>query len=145
VYPEPRVTKFVAENFTPVRLHVKEHPEAMERFNVQWTPTVVILDANGVERHRIEGFLPTDEFLAQLMLGAAHVAFAEKRFDEAERRYREIVEKFPDTDAAPAAQYWAGVAHYKGTGDASALGATAKAFQSKYADSTWAKKASIWG
>lgn len=145
MYPEPRVTQFVKDNFTPVRLHVKTHPEAMERFNVQWTPTVVMLDSNGVERHRIEGYLDADELLGQLMLGAAHIAFAEKRFDDAERRYAEIVEKLPNTDAAPAGQYWTGVSKYKGTNDGSALAATAKAFQQRYGDTTWAKKASIWG
>jgi TolA-binding protein len=117
----------------------------MERFNVQWTPTVVMLDSAGTERHRIEGYLDADEFLSQLELGAAHIAFAEKRFDDAERRFRSIVEEFPDTDAGPAGQYWAGVAKYKGSGDGSALAATAQAFKSKYADTTWAKKASIWG
>ena len=44
MYPEPRVTQFILDNFTPVRLHVKTHPEAMERFNAQWTPTVLLLD-----------------------------------------------------------------------------------------------------
>jgi TolA-binding protein len=145
VYPEPRVTQFIAANFKPVRLHVKTHPEAMERFNVQWTPTVLVQDANGVERHRIEGFLDADEFLGQLMLGAAQVAFAEKRFDDAEKRFREIVEQLPNTDAGPAGQYWAGVAKYKGSGDGSALAATAQAFKARYAETTWAKKASIWG
>lgn len=144
MYPEQRVTQFINDNFTPVRLHVKTHPEAMERFNVQWTPTVLMLDAKGTERHRIEGYLDADEFLGQLELGAAQVAFAEKRFEEAERRFREIVETLPNTDAAPAAQYWAGVSKYKGTNDGSALAATAKAFQQRYSDTTWAKRASIW-
>jgi len=144
VYPEPRVDQLVGENFIPVRLHVKTHPEAMERFGANWTPTVILLDSNGVERHRIEGFLPADEFLAQLHLGLGHIAFANKRFDESERHFRTIVDKLPNTDAAPEAQYWMGVSRYKGNGDASALKATADAFQSRYSDSSWAKKASIW-
>ncbi len=145
MYPEPRVDHFVSEHFEPVRLHVKTHPEAMERFEVQWTPTVVMLDHAGKERHRIEGYLPASDFLGQVELGAAHVAFAEKRFDEAERLYRSIVEQLPDTDAAPAAQYWAGVSRYKATNDPSNLKATADAFRQRYSDSEWAKKASVWG
>jgi outer membrane protein assembly factor BamD (BamD/ComL family) len=128
-----------------VRLHVKKHPEAMERFDVMWTPTVLILDSGGNERYRIEGFLPTNDFLAQLHLGLAHTAFKTGRFDEAEKRFRTIVDQFPDNDAAAEAQYWAGVSKYKGSGDAAALGATAKAFHERYSDSPWAKKASIWG
>ena len=116
----------------------------MERFGANWTPTILILDSDGKERHRIEGFLPKDDFLAQVKLGLAHAAFVAKRFDEAERRFREIVERHPDSDAAPEAQYWAGVAKYKGTGNGAALGETAKAFQQHYQDSVWAKKASVW-
>src|SRR2546425_2235284 len=51
--------------------------------------------------------------LAQLMLGRARMAFQEQQWAEAERRFREIVEQLPDTDAAPEALYWAGVAPYK--------------------------------
>ena len=39
---------------------------------------------------------------------------------------------------------WAGVARYKATGDAAALKDTAERFKKRYADSTWAKKASVW-
>jgi len=144
VYPEPRVDKLVSESFIPVRLHVKKHPEAMECFGANWTPTVILLDSGGIERHRIEGFLPADDFLGQLLLGRGHIALANQRFDDAERDFRRIVDELPDSDAAAEAQYWMGVSRYKGSGDASALKATADAFRSRYSDSSWAKKASIW-
>jgi TolA-binding protein len=134
----------VTQNFTSVRLHVKTHPEVMGRFGANWTPTVMLLDANGTERHRIEGFLPTDDFLAQLKLGLAQLHFKTGRFDEAEKGFRSVVDEFPSSDPAAEALYWAGVSRYKGSGDGAALGDTAKAFQSRYADTPWAKKASIW-
>jgi TolA-binding protein len=56
-----------------------------------------------------------------------------------------VLDRFPATDAAPEAQYWRGVTRYKATNDAAALGETARAFKERYADSTWARKASIWG
>ena len=144
MYPESRVDKVVSEQFIPVRLHVKKHPEAMERFGANWTPTVILLDSGGTERHRIEGFLPADDFLAQLLLGLGHIAFANKRYEEAERYFKRIVDELPDSDAAAEAQYWVGVSRYRGSGDAAALKATADAFRSRYSDSSWAKKASIW-
>jgi hypothetical protein len=144
VYPNPKVTQFIVENMIPVRLHVKSHAADMERFAVQWTPTVLIVDPDEHERHRIEGFLPTDDFLIQLNIGLAHAAFRANRFDESERRYRAIVDQFPNSEAAAEAQYWAGVSKYKGSNDASALAQTAQAFKSRYSDSAWAKKASIW-
>jgi thioredoxin family protein/tetratricopeptide repeat protein len=144
VYPEARVSQLIVQNFVPVRLHVKKHPEAMGRFNVQWTPTVLILDSEGNERHRIEGYLPADEFLVQLNIGLAHAAFRTNRFADAEKLYRGILDRYPNSEFAPEAQYWAGVSKYKGSNDAGALKQTAEAFKSRYKDSSWAKKASIW-
>jgi hypothetical protein len=144
VYPETRVDQLVRESFVPVRIQVRTNPGAMERFNVQWTPTIALLDPEGKEHHRIEGYLDVEDFLAQLTLGLGHTEFAQKHWDSAEKWYREVLDRFPSTEAAPEAQYWLGVTRYKATNDASALGATARAFQEKYSDSAWAKKASIW-
>ena len=148
MYPDPRVTGFIANNFIAVRVHVKrnsdEYKKLSARFNAQWTPTVLIVDRDGHERHRIEGFLPADEFLHQLEIGAAHAAFARQDHGDAERRFRDIVNKYPESDVAAEALYWAGVSKYKATGDPSSLKDTAHAFGERYQRSTWAKKASIW-
>lgn len=117
----------------------------MKRFGVDWTPTVLILDANGNVQHKIEGFLPADEFLAQLQLGLGHADFTNGNFLDAERQFRDVCENLSGTDAAAEAMYWAGVSRYKGSNDASALKATAQAFKQKYQNSVWAKKASVWG
>ncbi|HVE65754.1 MAG TPA: thioredoxin [Thermoanaerobaculia bacterium] len=146
-YPDPRVETLIRDNFLPVRIHVRDEGASgwMARFAAQWTPTTLLLDSNGVERHRIEGFLPATDFAGQLVLGLAHAARAASDFAGAEKRYGEVLEKFPDADAAAEAQYWKGVSRYKATNDASALADTARAFQSRHADTPWAKKASVWG
>jgi hypothetical protein len=148
VWPDERVARFVAENFIPARVHVKDDAAAFktygEKYAAQWTPTILELDTEGVERHRIEGFLPADDFLAQLMLGRAKIDFQQQKWQDAEKMFRKVYEELPDTDAAPEALYWAGVARYKGSGDSTALKETARAFTTRYKDSSWAKKASIW-
>jgi hypothetical protein len=148
VYPDERVVRLVTSEFLPIRVHVRDadgvYARVSERLNANWTPTVLMLDDAGVERHRIEGFLPTEDFLAQLKLGLAKSAFQRGKFDEAERRFREIVAAHPQSEPAPEALYWAGVSRYKGTGAADALGETAQAFTTRYSDSAWAKKASVW-
>jgi TolA-binding protein len=148
VWPDERIVRFVSENFIPARVHVKDNPQEFkryaERYQAPWTPTILELDPDGVEQHRIEGFLPADDLLAQLMLGRARMAFQQQQWGEAERRFREIVERLPESDAAPEALYWAGVAPYKATGDPASLQATGRAFTTRYQDSTWAKKASVW-
>lgn len=148
MWPDPRVVKFVNDNFLAARVHVKDDAALFQKYgdkySAQWTPTILELDSDGVERHRIEGFLPNDDFLGQLMLGRAQMAFAAGEWDEAERRFREIVDKLPNTDAAPEALYWAGVAPYKKSHDASYLKRTSQAFKDRYQETSWAKKASIW-
>lgn len=105
---------------------------------------MLILDPNGVERHRIEGYLPTDEFRAQLELGLARVAFMSKNFKDAERRYAEVLERYPNSKSAPEALYWKGVSHYKATNDHAVLGELPALFKEKYPDSTWALRTAAW-
>lgn len=135
---------FIDNNFVPLEAHIKEHPAYFHRFDALWTPSVLILDPNGKERFRIEGYLPTDEFRAQLELGLARVAFMSKNWVDAERRYAEVIERYPDSKAAPEALYWKGVSHYKSTNDHTVLGELPAQFQEKYPDSTWALKTAAW-
>ena len=132
----------------PVRVHVKENAGEFkrlgERFGAQWTPTVLVIDGKAQERHRIEGFLPAGDFLAQLALGAAHAAFAAADYPTAARLFDDVVTSYPASDAAPEAQYWSGVSRYKGTGDAAALHDTARRFTERFQDTSWAKKSSVW-
>lgn len=149
MWPDERVARFVNEGFLPARVHVKQDPAAFQRYaelyKAPWTPTILLLDPDGLEHYRIEGFLPADDLLAQLMLGRARLAFDQQQWAAAERRFKEIVERFPETDAAAEALYWAGVAPYKATGDPSSLKQTAQAFKQRYQETPWAKKASVWG
>jgi TolA-binding protein len=88
--------------------------------------------------------LPKDEFRSQLELGLARVAFMNKDWAGAERRYAEVLEHYPDSKAAPEALYWKGVSNYKKTNDHTVLGQMPALFQQKYPDSTWALKTIAW-
>jgi TolA-binding protein len=127
-----------------VEAHIKEHPVWFHRFEANWTPTVLILDSKGAERHRIEGYLPKDEFQAQLEMALARIEFDRKKFADAERLFGEVAEKFPGTSSAPEAIYWRGVSKYSGNQDHTVLGATAQELQKKAPESVWAKKATPW-
>lgn len=109
-----------------------------------WTPTALVLESSGSERYRSEGYLPNLEFCAQLEMGLARIAFMHKQWAEAERRYIEVAEKYPNTSAAPEAIYWRGVSRYKATNDHTALGEVATKLREKYQSSVWMLKASIW-
>jgi outer membrane protein assembly factor BamD (BamD/ComL family) len=109
-----------------------------------WTPTVLVMDADGEERWRIEGYLSRDEFRAQLEMGLARIAFMHKQWAEAEERYARVLERYPQTAAAPEAMYWRSVSHYKRTNDHTVLGTVAAELSQNYQDSVWAQKASVW-
>jgi hypothetical protein len=148
VWPDERVARFVNEHFLAARVHPQKNPDDFkkygERYSAQWTPIVLLLDSDRVEHFRLEGFLPADDFLGHLMLGWARMAFDAGQWAEAEARYREIVARLPNTEAAAEALYWAGVAPYKATGNPASLKATGEAFKQQYRNSPWAKKASVW-
>jgi TolA-binding protein len=105
---------------------------------------VLILDPNGEERYRIEGYLPKEEFRAQLESGLARVAFMSKNFADAERRYSALLDRYPNSKAAAEALYWTGVSHYKLTNDHTILGELPEMFRQKYPDSIWALKTAAW-
>lgn len=128
----------------PLAAHIKEHPAYFHRFDALWTPTVLLMDPNGVERHRIEGYLPVEEFRAQLELGLARIAFMSKDWVEAERRYAAVVDRYPNTKTAPEALYWKGVSRYKLTNDHLVLGELPDQFEQKYPDTLQALKTAAW-
>lgn len=136
--------RFINENFVPVTAHIKKRPAYFHRFDVLWTPTVLILEAKGIERERNEGYLPNAEFRARLEMGLARIAFMHKQWGEAERRYDEVAGRYSNTTAAPEAIYWRGVSRYKATNDHAALNQVADELKEKFQGSVWTLKSSIW-
>lgn len=144
VYGQEDVMRFVNECFVPIKIDIKEHPESFARFNIDWTPTVIISDHEGKERHRVVGFLPTEDFLAQLQLGIAKVAFSTEKYEESRKGFAAVGRLHSETSAAPEGIYWAGVSAYRASGKTESLTQCAEELKQKYPDSDWAKKASVW-
>ena len=88
--------------------------------------------------------MPKQDFEAQLEMALARIAFKEKRWPDAERIYREVVAKYPNTSSAPEARYWRAVTHYKGTNDHTVLGQVAQELKANAPESVWTKKAIPW-
>jgi hypothetical protein len=139
------VASFIRENFVPLGAHIKEHPAWFKRFDAIWTPTILVMDADGHERWRIEGYLPKDEFRAQLEMGLARVDATQKKWDAAGRRYAHVAEAYPNAKVAPEALYWRDVSTYNATHDHVPLQNVAKELRERYPDSEWTMKASVWG
>jgi len=105
---------------------------------------VLILDPNGKERHRIDGYLPNEEFRAQLELGLARVAFMSKDFVDAERRYAAVLERYGPTKSAAEALYWKVVSNYQANHDHTVLGELPEMYRQRYPESIWALKTAAW-
>ena len=116
----------------------------MKRFSVKWTPTVIIFDADGSEHHRFIGFLPPEDFVAQLILGKGKAAFDQDRFEQAIQCFQEILVRYPRADAAPEAQYLLGVTKYKASHDPKELKLGLEVLQRGYPNSEWTKKAQVY-
>ena len=102
------------------------------------------MDSQGVERYRIEGYLPKNWFRARLEMGRARVAFMHKKFADAEKLYANVIDNYGDTGAAAEAIYWRGVCHYKATNDHTVLGEVATELGAKSPDDEWALKSLPW-
>lgn len=139
-YPQPSVTSFLQNQLVPLRVQFDRQPLSAA-FNVQWTPTLITLDAGGKEHHRTLGFLPAEELIASLLLGMAKCNFDAGRFDEALIDLKDILEHYSETDAAPEAAYYRGVDEYKKSSDPKYLKIAYNVLAEKHPDSEWTKRA----
>ena len=79
-YPDHRTVDFVSRFMIAHRENITGRSNLAAQFQVEATPTIVILDGDGREHHRIVGFLPPEEFIPSLMLGIAKGEYANRRF-----------------------------------------------------------------
>ena len=140
-YPNPNVADFLRTHVIPVKVLYYQQPLS-GRFRVVWTPTVILLDSDGNELHRNEGFLPPDRLLPALMLGMGKVRLHSRNFKEAMTHLSQLVTKYPDSEEAPEALYFAGVARFRDTNDLRVMRETYEKMSNKYPGSSWTVKAS---
>jgi hypothetical protein len=103
-----------------------------------------VLDADGEERYRIEGYLPKDWIRARLEIALARVAFMRKQWQEAEKIVAAVAGRHPDLAVAAEAIYWRAVCQYKTTNDHTVLAPAAKELSENYPGNEWTLKAGPW-
>ncbi|HYW73174.1 MAG TPA: hypothetical protein VE961_19255 [Pyrinomonadaceae bacterium] len=102
------------------------------------------MDSAGVERYRVEGYLPRDWFRARLEMALGRLAFMKKKFADAEKVYAQIIEQRADTGVVAEAIYWRGVSRYKATNDHTVLGEFARELAERYPGDEWMLKSVPW-
>lgn len=105
---------------------------------------MILAEPDGTERYRFSGFLPTDDFLAELQLGLGRAAFSRGQFKDAETDFNAVVHDHAQSVAVPEAIYWRGVSAYKATNNPEPLKRAGETLREKYPASEWAKKSSVW-
>ncbi len=139
-YPNERVAKFLSLNFVPVQVEFSN--KAMtEKFSVSWTPTLLVLDADGREHYRTVGFFTPDDLIPTLMTAKGRWALDTDQLPEARALFEEVISCYPDKAAAAEALFFLGVAKYKMSHDPKPLRETYEELNSKFPQSTWAKQA----
>ncbi|MDF1613797.1 hypothetical protein [Desulfurivibrio dismutans] len=59
-YPESKVAQFIEKNLVPLRIPSDSKPYP-EKFNIKWTPALIVLGPNREEHHMVEQMPePTD-------------------------------------------------------------------------------------
>ncbi len=142
-YPDARVAEFIAKHYIPVKINVRDRPDIAAGYDVNWTPTMLIGDETGRAHFRVEGFLPPEDFVAQLALGLGRLELDRQRFPGAIHHFEAVSQRHRGSEAAAQALYWLGVARTKQSKDPAQLREAWNTLTSECPHSDWAKRANI--
>ena len=93
---------------------------------------MLLLDSDGKEQVRLEGYLPNNDFVAALMSGLGRIAFVQKKYADAERWHGDVVARFGQSHVAPEAMYSRAVSQYSASHDHTVLGKVAEELRKTY-------------
>ncbi|MDP3182785.1 MAG: hypothetical protein Q8M54_08225 [Desulfobaccales bacterium] len=139
-YPDEKAAKFIDLNFIPVQIPTSNEA-LMAKYVVKWTPTLLVLDADGREHYRAVGFFTPDELIASFMVGKGHWYLDNEQFPEAKGMFEEVQAVYPESEAAAEALFFNGVTRYKMTHDPKVLREAHDNLNAKFPKSMWTKQA----
>jgi tetratricopeptide (TPR) repeat protein len=144
-YPNNSVRDLLLEYAIPVQINNTDaaNNKLLHQIHHIWTPDIRILDYNGDELYRFDGFLPPPEFSARLLCGIAMAYLRSKRFDQAEAVYERVLREYSTSYAAPEAQYYLGVTRYRRDPDSDELLTQWVELRSRYPNSEYRVKQSF--
>lgn len=143
-FNDEQVAKVIERDTVPVMINIDEKKELGRKYRADWTPAFVIADEEGRELERFVGYLPPKEFIAQLLLSKGLADFHLERYREAVALFEELIDVCPDSELVPEAEYFIGASNFKVTGSAESLGEVCHTLNTKYPESLWTKRCSIW-
>lgn len=141
---DEKVLSIIEREAVGLKFDVNESKDLARERHIDWTPTFMIADERGVELERWVGYLPAQEFIEQMILSKGLAAFHLERLEEAVSEFEELVDKYPNSQYVPEAEYYLGAASYKQTGTTDVFGDACEILSRTHPDSIWTKKCSIW-
>lgn len=142
-YSTESVQAFITAEFIPLKSQCfwKERTDLMKEFDIAWTPTFLFHDTAGKVHRKLVGYLPTDDFLAQMVFAKGMIYFEKARNEEAAKWFQRVVSEHPSAGVAPEAVFFLGVAGYKKTHEAIYLRRTHDTLMKLYPASQWTRRA----
>ena len=113
----------------------------MQKFAVSWTPTLIVLDADGREHYRAVGFFTPEDMIATFMAAKGRWALGTEQLADACALFEEVISTYPDKEAAAEALFFLGVAKYKMSHDPKPLRETYDQLTARFPQSMWTKQA----
>jgi len=142
-YPNEKVARVLNESFVPLKLVLSEIPQLAKKFNVAWTPTFLVVDSAEAVHSRSVGWLPPDEFKAELDVALGLAFFQTGNYGEAKARFDHVIQHHPKALSAADALYWYGVADYRATGQKETLLKSWNRIIDLHPNHPWATKVSF--
>lgn len=144
-YPQDLVKEAITAYAIPVQIDNSDPKNNIFLHSLHhiWTPDIRIINTDGYEMYRWDGFLPPFEFVARLQCGFGLAFLRLKRFDEAERCYVDVLRRFSTSYAAPEAQYYLGVTRYRRDPDSDEMLTQWAELRSRYPGSEYRVKQSF--
>lgn len=115
----------------------EDNAELAQHYLQVWTPTVHLLLPDGRSAHEHVGYLPPDEFLAELELGVAISHLKRRDFGRAAEWFERLRDERPTSHVAAEAAYWAAISRYNESGQRDGLLKGWRALRLRYPDSVW--------
>ena len=115
-YPDANVQSDLVDSFVGLKIdQLARHPDykaASLGQRVIWAPTFVFSDARGREIRRFVGWLPPENFRAELEFVRAYALYQNGDFPAAAALFDEVEQNYPQSPVAPECLYWGGTAAF---------------------------------
>jgi tetratricopeptide (TPR) repeat protein len=138
-YPTQAVADTIDDNFVPVQVNTQDGSGAslVERYRQVWTPDLRVLDTDGFELYRWNGYLPPYEYLPQLLVGLGQAYLRKHDEARAAATFEQVIREYPTSAAAPEAEYYYAVSMYKHSHQPDDLMGNWDRLRRDHPESTW--------